>query len=150
MPSRRSRRSLRWSLLLAAALVAPARLAAQQSVAVEPTPEDRTCLGFSFGQWAPALDWKEAGHVAPKEMATQHAPDGRDWASSGGAGADTLMLFPQWWPAGVAIVVPTGALVRGDTVAGRAYALVADGRRATPQTTVRAWKVPCGRKGARP
>ena len=76
------------------------------------------------------------------------APGGRDWASELLTGRDsTLMLFPQWWPAGVVIDfrVPS---TRGDTLRGTATALVADGRRTAPVAPVLAWAVPCQRPAA--
>ncbi len=106
------------------------------------------CLGFSFGPWTPPLDWRGAGHgVAVDSARVLRAPDGRDWASPGlGSGSDTtLMLFPAWWPVGVEVALRTRGPAPGDTVSGRATALVADGRREAPRSLVRAWQVPCGR-----
>ena len=122
------------------------RLAAAQA----PAGDERgatVCLGFSFGAWKPALDWKRAGHANPVDSArVPRAPEGRGWATPEGASADTtLMLFPPWWPVGVVVELPTGAPALGDTVAGRARALVGDGRRESPTSRVRAWRVACGR-----
>jgi hypothetical protein len=106
------------------------------------------CLGFSFGPWSPPLDWRLAGHeVAVDSAHVPRAPDGRGWATaSQGAPAEaTLMLFPAWWPVGVEVVLSTRNPAPGDTVSGRATALVADGRREAPTSRIRAWPVPCGR-----
>ncbi|MGQ0642129.1 MAG: hypothetical protein ACT4P6_15380 [Gemmatimonadaceae bacterium] len=102
------------------------------------------CFGFSFGAWNPPLDLRTAGHDTEPSTATQiKAPGGRDWAASDVTPNDTtLLLFPAWWPAGVQVIFsrrPTAT----DTVAGRAMALVADGRATPPRATMRAWRVPC-------
>jgi hypothetical protein len=55
------------------------------------------------------------------------------------------MLFPAWWPVGVEVALGTRSPALGDTVSGRATALVADGRREAPTSRVRAWQVPCAR-----
>jgi hypothetical protein len=139
------------SSLLAVVLVTLPRGALAQAAPSTPPADDRVCFGFSFGQWTPALDWKSAGHAAPPDsMSTPKADGGRDWASSDRGAADTLVLYPAFWPAGVSVTLPTRALVAGDTVVGRALALVADGRRTPPQAQVRAWRVSCDRRAARP
>jgi hypothetical protein len=56
-----------------------------------------------------------------------------------------LTLFPSWWPVGVSVRLPRRPEV-GDTVAGQAMALVADGRVTSPASTVRAWRVVCARQ----
>jgi hypothetical protein len=122
--------------------VAPA-IRAQASAADEPV-----CLGFSFGPWSPPLDWHAAGHGAmPDSSLLQHAAPGRDWASATSAGAgdpdSLLVLFPSWWPAGVAVDIPRRAPAPGDTVSGRATALIADGTRKAPMSHIRAWRRPC-------
>jgi hypothetical protein len=55
-----------------------------------------------------------------------------------------VVLYPRWWPAGVIVALPTRTPAPGDTIEGRARALVADGRRANPTSRVRAWAVRCG------
>ncbi|MEO6878536.1 MAG: hypothetical protein ABI205_08655 [Gemmatimonadaceae bacterium] len=108
------------------------------------------CLGFSFGPWTPALDWRAAGHGAkPDSALLQHAAPGRDWAAatSGGAGNPNdslLILFPSWWPAGVSVAISPRTPAPGDTIAGRAVALVADGGRTNPVSQIRVWRRPCG------
>ena len=135
------------SLLAASAavlLAAAPRAALAQSGA--PGGEAPVCLGFSFGAWTPALDWKGVGHAGePRAAAQDTAPRGRDWASDdhGTASDTTMMLFPRWWPAGVLVRLPTRAPAPGDTVAGRALALVPDGHRTSPSARVRAWRVSC-------
>jgi hypothetical protein len=122
----------------------PARsLSAQTSAA-----DDAVCLGFSFGPWAPPLDWHAAGHgEMPDSSSLQHAAPGRDWASAMSAGAgdpdSLLVLFPSWWPAGVAVDLPRRTPAPGDTVSGVARALVADGTRKSPASHIRAWRRPC-------
>lgn len=104
------------------------------------------CLGFAFGSWTPALDWHAAKHVGTMDSSwVGHAPGGRGWAAGDDASTDsTLMLYPGWWPVGVAVALPTRSPARGDTVNGIATALVADGRVRNPTARVRAWRVPCG------
>ena len=126
------------SLLL---LVASARARAQQPQSGEPP----VCLGFTFGQWTPALDWKAAGHESQIDPAThQRADDGRDWATTQAVQDEhTLLLLPSWWPAGVSVTLPTRSPAVGDTVVGSAFAFVADGRKKVPTAKVWAWRVPC-------
>jgi hypothetical protein len=112
-----------------------------------PSVDENACFGFSFGKWTPPLDWQAAGHGSPpSEKILQHAPDGRDWAADLTDSADSaLVLFPSWWPAGVLVRLPKRLPVVGDTLRGRATALIADGRRQAPTAEVRAWAVPCRR-----
>ena len=133
------------AVVLALAIPAPVDAQAGRSGGA---PDAPVCLGFSFGPWTPPLDWRGAGHeVAVDSARVLRAPDGRDWASPGlGSGSDTtLMLFPAWWPVGVEVALGTRSPALGDTVSGRATALVADGRREAPTSRVRAWQVPCAR-----
>jgi hypothetical protein len=104
------------------------------------------CFGFSFGKWAPPLNWQLAGHG--KSIDTTgfaRAPGGRDWAIPGlGDAVDSsFVLFPAWWPVGVLVELPRIPTVINDTVAGRATALVADARNPIPKTTIRAWQALC-------
>jgi hypothetical protein len=104
------------------------------------------CFGFSFGAWTPPLDWEAAGHGArPNPKSLQQAPDGRDWAVdlADESTDSSLVLFPAWWPVGVVVRLPRALLATGDTLRGRATALVADARRQAPTADVRAWRVPC-------
>ncbi|HEX5830104.1 MAG TPA: hypothetical protein VFY16_03925 [Gemmatimonadaceae bacterium] len=109
-------------------------------------PPERYCFGFAFGAWSPPLDARRAGHgpLASGAGATV-TPEGRHWAVTG-SGA-SLVLFPSWWPAGVAVRFPGGAPTPGDTVRGEAHAFVADGRAEVPTAPARAWVVPCARPG---
>lgn len=111
-----------------------------------PAPDE--CYRFAFGAWDPPLN-SVASTYNPGHDPTTSAPAGtpRDWASriSNGKATDTpsdsvLLLFPSWWPAGVSI---DWQQQRGDTLLGRAVALVADGRVKNPVTTVRAMRVIC-------
>jgi hypothetical protein len=113
------------------------------------TPDE--CFGFSFGKWEPALR-SAASTYSPGYDPTSSAPAGapRSWAtrapngspSTAGEPADSvLLLFPPWWPAGVAIQWTTR---HGDTLVGLARALVADGRVKNPESPVRALRVTCG------
>ncbi|HEY0970364.1 MAG TPA: hypothetical protein VGE02_05245, partial [Gemmatimonadales bacterium] len=123
-----------------AALFGPAALGAQ----VISSPADE-CYGFAFGRWDPPLDMRAAGHHVPSPDDLAHAPGGRDWAAAVSSGRDTtLLLFPAWWPAGVAIRFPAGVRTPTDTVRGRATALVANGLVRNPEAAVLAWPVPCG------
>jgi hypothetical protein len=128
--------------LLVLVAVAPSLARAQ---ARPNTDEPTVCLGFAFGRWTPALDWRAAGHaVAIDPSLTQRAGDGREWATTQAVESEhTIILLPGWWPAGVSVTLPTRAPALGDTVAGSAFAYVADGRRAVPKAEVRAWRVPC-------
>jgi hypothetical protein len=108
------------------------------------------CLGFSFGKWSPPLDWRGAGHgAAPDTNGLPRTAENRDWAVNGMVGLEDslLVLYPRWWPAGIAVTLPTRRPAPGDTIDGRASALVADGRRTNPTARVRAWAVRCGGTG---
>ncbi len=110
--------------------------------------DEPACLGFAFGSWTPALDWRGAGHgQMPSADVLQHAPAGRDWASDAGAGQpdSLLILYPGWWPAGIRVDLPTRTPAPGDTVVGRAVAFVANGAVTPPVAKVRAWRVECKR-----
>ena len=123
-------------------LAAPTGAHAQQP---QRSDEPPVCLGFSFGAWTPALDWKAAGHRTQINPAThQRADDGRDWATTQAVqDENTIMLLPSWWPAGVSVTLPNRSPALGDTVVGSAFAFVADGRRKAPTAKVWAWRVPC-------
>jgi hypothetical protein len=104
------------------------------------------CLGSAFGKWTPPLDWKAAGHIEmPDSSVLPRAPGGRAWAANalGRESDSTLVLFPVWWPVGVVITFDRTPTVAGDTVTGRAAAMVADGRKPAPRTLIRAWLKPC-------
>jgi hypothetical protein len=121
---------------------------ASYAQAQAPTEQPDECFGFTFGKWDPPLK-RASSTYSPGYDPTMSQPAGapRSWAtrapttSSPGAPADSvLLLFPPWWPAGVAIEW-TGQ--HGDTLIGTARALVADGRVKNPETSVRALHVPC-------
>jgi hypothetical protein len=133
--------TLAGALALVMLAVAPSSGSAQQLSRSDPP----VCLGFAFGKWTPALDWKAAGHkVTIDPSSLQHAADGRDWATTQAVESESIVVLqPTWWPAGVSVKLPNRTPVVGDTVVGSAFAYVADGRRAAPTTTVRAWRVPC-------
>jgi hypothetical protein len=129
------------------ALAAP-RPSLGQAAPGPPGSEAAVCLGFSFGPWTPALDWQLAGHgVAMDSSHVPRAPGGRGWAALRAAAAadTTVMLFPAWWPVGVMVELSTRTPAPGDTVPGRATALIADGGQQAPTSRVRAWQVPCRR-----
>ena len=139
----RSRSSCLILAALAALFVTSAVGRAQDAAgrATEPV-----CLGFAFGAFSPKLDWAKAGHAPIRAGSTEQAPDGRDWASDQALPNDSsLYLFPAWWPVGVWVELATRAPAPGDTVSGRATALVARGNITPPVARVRAWRVPCGR-----
>ena len=128
-------------LLLPLGLAFAAPLHAQRDTSAS------VCLGFAFGPWTPALDWRRAGHgAAPDTSRLARAAENRDWAATGVVAAEdsALFLYPRWWPAGVMVTLPTRTPAPGDTVTGQARALVADGRQANPTSKVRAWAVKCG------
>ncbi len=111
-----------------------------------PRDETPTCLRFTFGAWTPALDWQTAGHRgALDSLHVDRTPEGRGWAAPSAARAtDTvLVLFPSFWPAGVSLEFDPRALSASDTVVGKATALVADARKASPISRARVWRVPC-------
>lgn len=141
MPPNSSRR-----IALAAALaLSPSDLLAQSQTTAHPV-----CLGFAFGAWTPALDWRAAGHPPLDPTFHLRADDGRDWATTDAVqNESTMILLPSWWPAGVSVTLPNRAPALGDTVVGSAFAFVADGRRSAPRSQVRAWRVPCGAPGPR-
>jgi hypothetical protein len=122
------------------ATLTPSLLGAQQ-----PRDEPTVCLGFAFGEWTPALDWRAAGHATRIDPALhQRADDGRDWATTQAVQDDhTIMLLPSWWPAGVSVTLPNRSPAPGDTVVGSAFAFVGDGRKKAPTAKVWAWRVPC-------
>lgn len=109
--------------------------------------EESVCLGFAFGRFTPKLDWAAAGHRPIRDNSmVQQAPAGRGWASDQGMPNDSLLyLFPAWWPVGVLVELPRRNPALGDTVAGRATALVARGNVTAPVALVRAWRIPCDR-----
>jgi hypothetical protein len=111
------------------------------------TPNDTDlCLGFSFSPWKPALDWTKAGHHPGVDTTLYpKAPGGRDWAMSGtkAEGDSTFVLFPMWWPAGVVVSLERVPRSTGDTVRGRAHALIADGQKDSPTSIIRAWQKNC-------
>ena len=127
-----------------------ARSQAQAIPALDP-PEESVCLGFAFGAFTPKLDWAKAGHRPIRSgSGAERAPDGRDWASDRALPNDTtLYLFPSWWPVGVLVEVPSRRPAPGDTLSGRATALVASGKITPPVAPVRIWRVPCGRPAPR-
>jgi hypothetical protein len=119
---------------------------ARASRAQEGTPPPTKCYGFSFGAWNPPLDSRAAGHgPLPPPGSVPQAPQGRSWAADSGIGADDLLLFPPWWPAGIALRF-SPARASGDTLRGVATALVADGRVRAPKAEVVGRPVPCGRR----
>ncbi len=129
------------------------RPAQSQAASVADRPDAPVCYGFSFSPWKPALDWHASGHAVVLDSAlVPRAEGGRPVAAPISEGTDTtLMLFPPWWPVGVAVRFATRAPASGDTVLGRATALVADDRRRQPSiSSVRVWRVPCGGRPERP
>ena len=109
-------------------------------------PRPNECWGFVFGAWTPALDWSAAGHAS-------HAPPTLDASTTGGAPrhdaatystlrGPALVLYPTWWPVGIGINLERDA-AHGDTVAGIAYAFVADGRQTPPESPILAWRTSC-------
>lgn len=150
--------------MLLAALLAIATLpaiASSQSAAergkspasAEAAHDVRECWRFGFGPWEPALDWRAAGHEArsPDEYlaAVRRGEASRPTAPSpnatwnAAAGDTTLLLFPDWWPAGVAVRLDPGR-VAGDTLRGTATALVADGHTTNPVSRIVAIRRSCG------
>ena len=143
MPDGRRARHVIAIVLIAGA----ARASLGQSAATTSGSEPNQCYGFAFGSWAPPLDWQMAGHGAPVDSArVPRAPNGRGWAAIDvePQSDSTLLLFPPWWPAGIAVKFTTKPTSPKDTVSGRATALVADGRKRPPVSSVRLWQVPCG------
>jgi hypothetical protein len=133
-----------WFVMVLA--IAPNMLGAQGQPRM-PVPDE--CFGFKFGSWDPPLKSVASTYnpgYDPTSSAAAGAP--RDWAARVANGksetvADSvLLLFPAWWPAGVAI---EWTEQRGDTLIGKARALVADGRVKNPITAVRGLHVACRR-----
>lgn len=120
-----------------------------------PSPAPDECFGFTFGKWNPSLK-SASSTYSPGYDPTSSAPAGAppSWAtrapttSSSSAPADSvLLLFPPWWPAGVAI---QWTAQRGDTLIGVARALVADARVKNPEASVRALHISCHPKEGAP
>ena len=116
----------------------------------------RECWRFVFGPWQPVLDWRGAGHAgrAPADYpgaggrgapAPTSAPGSAAWTAA--AGDTALILFPDWWPAGVTVRLEPAASAMADTVKGTATALVADGRLRNPVSRIIAIRRPCGGSG---
>lgn len=134
---------LHFAVTLAGALLTAHAVARAQGGSGRPS--ESVCLGFAFGAFTPKLDWEKAGHAPIRAGSVQRAPDGRDWASDQALPNDSsLYLFPAWWPVGVWVELSSRAPAVGDTVEGRATALVARGNITPPVARVRAWRVPCG------
>lgn len=148
----RSIHSLLGAATAAAVLAAPLIAARAQDTVRPHASEPAVCLGFAFGAFTPKLDWAKAGHAPIRDgSAVPRAPDGRDWASDAAMPNDSsLFLFPAWWPVGVWVELSTRTPAPGDTVTGRATALVARGNVTAPVAPVKAWRVPCGRAVPRP
>lgn len=138
---------MRRACLLLLLAIAPGLLAAQAMPPGMLAPDE--CFGFKFGSWDPSLK-SVASTYNPGYDPVASAPRGspRDWAAriangkSETAADSVLLLFPAWWPAGIAI---EWTEQRGDTLIGTARALVADGRVKNPVTAVRGIHVPCRR-----
>jgi hypothetical protein len=138
---------MRRSWLLVLLGIAPRLVWAQAQPPRMPAPDE--CFGFKFGSWDPPLK-SVASTYNPGYDPVTSAPAGspRDWAArisngkSETAADSVLLLFPGWWPAGVAI---EWTEQRGDTLIGKAHALVADGRVKNPETAVRGIHVACRR-----
>jgi hypothetical protein len=141
---------VKWLVAVATVCLASALSAQTPS---DPRAPDE-CFGFRFGAWDPPLK-SVASRYNPGYDPTTSAPAGapRDWAAHVPSGApqtspdSVLMLFPAWWPAGVTIAWTEQ---RGDTLVGRATALVADGRVRNPVTSVRGLRLPCAHPPAVP
>ena len=133
-------------ILFAVAFLALPIVAARAQTA--PSAVDAvTCMGYSFGPWTPPLDWHASGHErTPESFSVPLAPGGRGRAAATTylTTPGTMLLFPPWWPVGVSVALPARALSPGDTVEGRATALVANGFVTPSRAAVRAWLVPCG------
>lgn len=125
--------------VLASLFPIPTPAAAQ---GIEAPDEPLVCYRFAFGAWKPALDRTAAGHD-PGLRGGPGAPNGRDWAITDFGRGSSLLLFPGWWPAGVRVTLPGPAPVVGDSAAGEAVALVADGRSRAPTARIQVWGVPC-------
>lgn len=138
---------MRRSWLVVVLGIVPRLLVGQGQPPRMPAPDE--CFGFKFGSWDPPLK-SVASTYNPGYDPVASAPPGspRDWAAriangkSDTAADSVLLLFPAWWPAGVAIEWKEQ---RGDTLIGTARALVADGRVKNPVTPVRGIHVACRR-----
>jgi len=139
------RRIIGFVLFVVATLATLTRTARAQ--AAVSAAEAATCYGFSFGPWTPPLDWHASGHEGTREsISVPLAAGGRAWADelTHPDAHGTMLLFPAWWPVGVSVALRAQALVLGDTVDGRATALVGNGYATPSRAAVRAWLVPCG------
>jgi hypothetical protein len=137
---------------LTALVGATPKVARGQAPGASGASAESVCLGFAFGGFTPKLDWAKAGHAPIRNgAAAERTADGRDWASDIATPNDsTLYLFPSWWPVGVLVELPGRRPAPGDTLLGRATALVARGNVTPPVAAVKAWRVPCGRPAPPP
>lgn len=166
-----SRRNRAVAKLTAAALVALSTLAvpasaqsaaatsASDSLPADPRPALRNvaeCWRFGFGAWKPALDWGAAGHPhgsaeeylasvrrAPGGVAPSATRDSSNASWSASPGDTALILYPDWWPAGIAVRLENAA-PGSDTVRGIATALVADATVQNPVSRIVAISRRCG------
>lgn len=126
---------------LACAVAAP--LSAQSA---DPAGAPRSgCYRFEFDAWSPTLEAakRDLARFGVDWRVPAPRPDDTMWDAEG----DSLaLLFPAWWPNGVAVRFEPGA--GGDTLRGEAIAFVPDGRASAPRTTIRAVRGRC--RGAAP
>lgn len=116
-------------------------------------PPGGACFAVSFGAWSPPLDPLAAGHALPRAPRDSTGAV-RPTAPAGGGPGDAmtdpegseaaLVLFPEWWPAGVGVRFSAGAGANDTTLSGIAQAFVANGRAPVPTASVTARRVPCG------
>lgn len=141
--------------LLATLLVAlPAMAFGQQSASENTVPSP--CVRVAFGSWRPPLDWRGSGHADSAAGLADRVRRIKDSVYAGASsrpreemiwtrtnGRPELVIFPVWWPAGVAVSFPGDTL--GDTLSGQARALVADLGKPVSVAWARVVRVQCGR-----
>jgi hypothetical protein len=122
------------------------------------TPPSGACWSFSFGEWAPPLDWSGAGHRGDTASANARVRRARDSVFVHDSAAVEsnamewdrtehgweLMLFPSWWPAGV-VVRFDGNPADSAVTHGEATAMLGDPNREPSRTRVMAKPHVCGR-----
>lgn len=130
-------------LAVCATVAVPSVMHAQEATSPGSEP---SCLRYTFGTWTPALDWKAAGHTTTLDSSkVERAPGGRSWAAPGvgGSGDTILVLYPPFWPVGVALAFDPRTLAPGDTANVTATAFVADAAVPRPVARARVWRVHC-------
>ncbi len=138
MPPQTLHHTPRLAALLALCCAAPGAVNAQPSDSVA-APRGG-CYRFEFDAWNPTLE--AAKLDLARHGADWRVPSPREGGTMWDAEGDSLaLLFPTWWPNGIAVRFDPAT--RGDTLRGEAIAYVPDGRALAPRTSIRAVRAKC-------